>query len=236
MKFGSGAFMPSYEKAVELAESIIATAERAGLRTRAVMTDMNSVLGTTAGNALEIAEAAAYLRNERRDSRLDDVVMALCAEMLLVTGLEDDDGPALQRCDEAVTSGRAAEIFDAMCEALGGPRGFVADADRHLPRAPVTHAVHASGILAEVDVRAVGNTIIELGGGRRRVGESLDLSVGLSDIAPVGTALDREIPLAIVHAATEDDALRAERLLLDACVFVGEAPDVAPVVCEKISG
>ncbi len=236
VKVGSGAFMPSHEKSVDLAKSIIATAAQANLRTSAVLTDMNEVLGTTAGNALEIAESMAYLRNDYRDSRLDDVVMALCAEMLLLTGMEDDLDRALDRCDQAVTSGKAAERFDEMCVALGGPAGFVANDGKHLAQAPVKKAVHASGFLAAVNVRAVGNAIIELGGGRRQVGEALDLAVGLSDVARIGTLLDGETPLAVVHAASDDDAALAEKLLLEACTVQEEVPQAAPVVHEKISG
>ena len=236
VKVGSGAFMPTHERSIELAKSIIDTSTRADLKTHAVMTDMNEVLGTTAGNALEIEESMAYLRNDYRDSRLDDVVMALCAEMLIATGLESELDHALTRCDKAVTSGQAAERFDEMCVALGGPPGFVANSSRHLAKAPVVKAVYSPGFLAEVDVRAVGNCIIELGGGRRQVGEALDLSVGLSDVARIGTLIDNETPLAVVHAASEDDANRVEKLLLDACRMQQEVPPIAPVIHEKLTG
>jgi thymidine phosphorylase len=236
VKVGSGAFMSTHERSVELANSIIATAAKADLKTHAVLTDMNEILGTTAGNALEIEESMAYLRDDYRDSRLDDVVMALCAEMLLVTGLEKDLGHALERCEKAVTSGQAAERFDEMCVALGGPPGFVANSGKHLARAPVTRAVYSSGFLTEVDVRATGNAIIELGGGRRMVGEALDLSVGFSDVARIGTLLDSETPLAIIHAASDDVAARAETLLLDACTTSPEAPSTASVIHEKLTG
>lgn len=236
VKVGSGAFMPTHERSIELAKSIIATAANADLKTHAVLTDMNEILGTTAGNALEIEESMAYLRNDYRDSRLDDVVMALCAEMLVVTGLEEALDHALERCDKAVTSGQAAERFDEMCVALGGPAGFVNNSAKHLARAPVVKAVHTSGFLAEVDVRAVGNVIIELGGGRRMVGEKLDLSVGFSDVARVGTLLDSETPLAVIHAASDDAAELAEKLLLDACMTSEEAPSIRPVIHEKLTG
>jgi len=236
VKTGSGAFMPSHERAIQLSESIIATAARAELKTNVVITDMNEVLGTTAGNALEIEESMAYLRDDYRDSRLDEVVLALCAEMLLATGLDDDLNNALARCDKAVTSGQAAERFDEMCVALGGPAGFVANSAKHLVQAPVTRAVFASGFLAEVNVRAVGNAIIELGGGRHMVGEELDLSVGLSEVARIGTLLDSETPLAIIHAASDDAAVMAEQLLLKACTTSDEAPKIGPVIHEKLTG
>jgi thymidine phosphorylase len=237
VKVGSGAFMASHERAVQLSQSIITTAAKAKLKTNVVITDMNEVLGTTVGNALEIEESMAYLRNDYRDSRLDEVVMALCAEMLIVTGLEGDLEHALDRCDKAVTSGQAAERFDEMCVALGGPGGFVASSSKYLARAPVVRPVHTSGFLTEVNVRAVGNAIIELGGGRHQVGEKLDLSVGFSDVARIGTLLDSETPLAVIHAGSDADAAEAERLLLDACTTSEEAPATEQVVIhEKLSG
>ncbi len=236
VKVGSGAFMASHERAVQLSQSIIETAGKANLKTNVVITDMNEVLGRTAGNALEIEESMAYLRNDYRDSRLDEVVMALCAEMLIASGLEDDLGHALERCDKAVVSGQAAERFEEMCVALGGPAGMVSNSAKHLVRAPVAKPVHAQGFLAVVNTRAVGNAIIELGGGRHQVGEALDLSVGFSEVARIGTMLDNETPLAIVHAASDDDAAMAGKLLLEACTVQEEPPSVAPVVHEKISG
>jgi thymidine phosphorylase len=230
VKVGSGAFMPTFDKSVELAKSIIATAARADLKTSALLTDMDEVLGTTAGNALEIGEAMAFLRNERREPRLNEVVLALCAEMLVTTGIAGDHEAALRRCDEAVSSGRAAEIFDAMCVALGGPKDFVNDSSRYLAVAPVTRPVFADGYLLAMDVRAVGNAIIELGGGRRKVGEKLDLAVGFSDVAAIGTRLDKGRPLAIVHAATEGAAQAAAERLLAACSIGDTAPAPRPVV------
>jgi thymidine phosphorylase len=236
VKTGSGAFMPTLEKSVELAESLIGIAARAGLKTTALITDMDEVLGTTAGNALEIEESMAFLRNEIREPRLNEVVLALGAEMLVSCGVEPDRKRALGRCDSAVASGRAAEVFDAMCAALGGPKDFVANSKKHLPVAPVTVAVLTDGYLAAVDVRAVGNAIIELGGGRRRVGDALDLSVGLSDVAPVGTRLDKERPLAVVHAASPDAAARAAERLLAACSVSEEAPVERPVIYRLLPG
>ncbi len=236
VKMGNGAFMGSHERAVELAESIIGTAARATLRTHALITDMNEVLGTTAGNALEIEESVLYLRNEGRDQRLDDVVLSLCAEMLVVGGVEVDRDKARRACDEAVTSGRAAEVFGRMVEALGGPPDFVDNCSAYLPRASVVRPVVAEGYLAGMDTRAVGNAIIELGGGRRRVGETLDLSVGFSDVADIGTRLDPDTALAVVHAASEEDARAAERNLLAACVFEDAAPAERPIVNEILTG
>jgi thymidine phosphorylase len=90
-------------------------------------------------------------------------------------------------------------------------------------------------VLAEVNARSVGNAIIELGGGRRKVGETLDLSVGFSDIAPIGTILDNSTPLAVIHAANESDADRAEANLLAACRVAESAPELRPVIAEILT-
>ena len=236
VKVGTGAFMDTPRRALDLANSIIGTAAKADLKTHALVTDMNEVLGTTAGNALEIEESVLYLRNEKRDSRLDEVVIALCAEMLLVGGIEDHRAAAASRCDEAIASGRAAEVFGRMTSALGGPADFLDRYDQYLARAPIVRPVHAHGYVRDVDTRAVGNAIIELGGGRRKVGEELDLAVGFSDIAAIGTQIDSARPLAVIHAASEADASRAEQSLLAAITVGDESPEGKPVVCEILTG
>jgi len=236
VKVGSGAFMPTAERARKLAENIISTAAMANMNTHVLITDMNEVLGRTAGNAVEIAETVAYLRNEVREPRLDAVVLGLCAEMLVATGIESDRAVATNRCDEAVSSGRALEIFGQMVAALGGPSDFIENSERHLVAANVVRPVHAEGYLTGMDTRGVGNAIIELGGGRRSVGAALDLSVGFSEIASIGTLLDNNTPLAVVHAADESDAAKAEALFLAACTTGPEAPQQAPVIAEILTG
>jgi thymidine phosphorylase len=232
VKVGSGAFMKTVERAEELARSLIGTAREAGLKTHALITDMNEVLGTTAGNAVEIVESVQYLRNERREKRLDEVVLELCAEMLLLGGIEADRPAAKARADRAVSSGAAAGAFDRMVSALGGPAGFVEDYDQYLPKPAVSEPVPAArgGYLAEVDAFAIGNAIIALGGGRRRIDDQLDLSVGFTDIVPTGTKLESDTPLAVVHAASEDAAKHAAGLLRTACRIADEKPPARPVI------
>jgi thymidine phosphorylase len=223
------------EQARALARSIIATAAGAGLESHALITDMNETLGLSAGNAVEIRESVAYLTNARREARLDAVVLALCAEMLLLAGIENKKQAALRRAESAVTSGKAAEIFGRMVAALGGPADLLERADHYLPAAPVTMPITPveNGYLAAVDARAVGNAIIELGGGRRRADDKLDLSVGFTDIAPIGTAVDRKRPLAVVHAASDADAQRAICALRAACT-IAAAPAPRPVIYETL--
>ena len=234
VKTGSGAFMATLADARALAISLIGTANNTGLKTHALITDMNECLGASAGNALEIRESVAYLNNARREPRLDEVVLKLTAEMLVLSGLESDRQAAGARAEQALTSGRAAEVFGRMVAALGGPADFMERCESYLPDAKHEVPVfpEEAGYLAAVDGRAVGNAIIELGGGRRRGDDQLDLSVGLSDLAPIGASVDRERPLGVVHAATQGDAQRAASQLRAACMIAEDPPPARPIVLE----
>ncbi len=237
VKVGSGAFMSDADKAEELALSIIATAKRANLKTHALITDMNECLGHTAGNAVEIAESIEYLKNKQREPRLDEVVMSLCAEMLIMTDLESDGTAARVKVEEAVTSGRAAEVFARMVHELGGPSDIVDNYERYLPAAPHTQAVYPvdAGYVAAVDAFAVGNAVIELGGGRRALGDKLDLSVGLTNVAPIGSTVDQERPLAIIHASSEDTANMAAAMMREACEISDSPPAERPLIYNTLT-
>ena len=139
---GSGAFMRTVEDARSLAESIVAVANGAGCRTTALLTDMNEVLGTTAGNAVEVREAIAYLVGEGgpggREPRQHEVTMALSAELLVTGGLFATVAEARGACERALASGEAAERFARMVAALGGPADLLERADAYLPLPEVT--------------------------------------------------------------------------------------------------
>ena len=198
---------------------------------------MNECLGLTAGNAVEIAESIEYLKNNQRESRLDEVVMSLCAEMLVMTGLDSDRAAARAKVDEAVTSGRAAEVFARMVHALGGPGDIVDNYEKHLPAAAVAQAVFAvdAGFVAAVDAFALGNTIIELGGGRRTMGDELDLSVGLTNVAPIGSTVDKERPLAVIQASSDDTAQVAAAMIREAYEISESPPAERPVIYSTLA-
>jgi thymidine phosphorylase len=237
VKVGTGAFMQSFERATKLSKSIIGTAATAGLKTHALITDMNEALGQTAGNAVEIAESVEFLKNETREARLNEVVVALCAEMLIVTSIEEDNAAARDKVEKSITSGAAAEVFSRMVAAMGGPADFLENYTEYLSKAPIYKAVHPAetGFLAEVDAHAIGNAIIELGGGRQQLGEELDLTVGLTDIAQIGEMVGTDRPLAVVHAASEDDASLASELISRACTISADRPDERPTVYEVLT-
>ncbi len=236
VKVGTGAFMATMDDARALSHSLLNTANPIGLKTHAVFTDMSDVLGSSAGNAVEIAECVDYLTGGRREARLDEVTQALCAEMLLVSGLETDMAAARAKTEAAVTSGKAAEIFARMVAALGGPADFLDQADKYLVRAAVQKPVYPdqAGYLVHVDGRAIGNTIIDLGGGRRRLDDVLDLSVGFTEVAHCGDEVGPDAPLAVVHAADDAAWARAAAQLRAACRVESAPPSSRPIIIDRL--
>ncbi|WP_375275441.1 thymidine phosphorylase [Methylorubrum thiocyanatum] len=224
VKTGSGAFMAEREAARALAESIVTVANAAGLRTRAVITDMDAPLASCAGNAVEVAYAVDYLTGRAREPRFHAVTLALAAEMLVIGGLAADPAEAQSRLTAALDSGRACEAFSRMVAALGGPGDFVEAAERHLPRAAVIRPVTANvdGIVERIDTRAVGLAVIGLGGGRTRPQDAIDPSVGFTGLARPGDRLEPSASLGTVHAANETAAEAAARALR-AAYRLGEA-------------
>lgn len=236
VKAGSGAFLPELARARALARSIVDVCEGAGTRCRALITDMNRVLGRTAGNALEVEEAVRVLCGEPADPRLLEVVMALAAEALVASGLAADEPQARRQAAKAMTSGAAAERFAAMVRALGGPADFVEHARNHLPRAPVMRPVPAprAGFVEAVHVRALGLAIVRLGGGRTRPDAGIDHRVGLDACRGPGDRVEAGEPLAIIHAADSDTAQAVMPDVVGAFV-IGDTPQpMTPPVIERI--
>jgi len=235
IKVGVGAFMATEGEAETLATSILRTAAESHLPTRAVLTSMDEVLGRSAGNALEVREVLDYLSGRTRDPRLHEVVMALTTEMLLLAGLAADHAEAGRKLTSVLENGRALEIFADMIAALGGPKDFVERPDRYLAQAPVIRPVFApaSGYISAIDVRAMGNMIIRLGGGRAVPGQSLDMAVGFTDVARLGEYVDSERPIAIIHARTDDDAEGIVADIQNSYHLSDEAPQDIPAVVHK---
>jgi len=227
VKFGSGAFMAERGRADDLARALVDVANDAGLRTVAVLTDMNQVLGWTAGNALEVRECLDILRGGRREARLWEVTRELAAEMLVVGGLAADLAEGRAKADDALDSGRAAERFAAMIASLDGPADLMERPDAHLRPAPVVREVwtEVSGYVAGQDVRALGLAVVALGGGRTRPQDPVDHAVGLTDMAPLGMEVGPgRAPLCLVHAADRDAADAAAAMVRRAVTIDGAPP------------
>ncbi|MBV1707251.1 MAG: thymidine phosphorylase [Hyphomicrobiales bacterium] len=232
VKSGNGAFMPTLERAEALAGSIVDVAKACGLPTAALITNMDAPLAPVAGNAIEVAQAVAWLRGEREDARLREVVMALGVRMLRLGGLAASDGEAAAKLATALHSGAAAERFARMVAALGGPGDFIEHCDKYLPAAPVHLEVTAQkgGYVEAIATRALGLVVVELGGGRRRVEDIIDPAVGLSDLALPGQFIARGAPLAVVHARDQASGAAAVAGVLQAYRLSDKAAAAPPLI------
>ncbi|MCP5269854.1 MAG: thymidine phosphorylase [Burkholderiaceae bacterium] len=230
VKCGNGAFCPTAAEALPLAQALVDVAGGAGLPTVALVTDMGAVLGRSAGNTLEVAEAMALLRGDNGNdpalNRLRDLCLALAAEALVLGGLAPDVGAAQALAAARLAEGHAAERFACMVAGLGGPTDVWRDAG--LPVAPVRCPVPAArdGVIGRHDTRALGLAVVALGGGRRRPGDSVDPRVGLAEVRAPGEAVRAGEPLAWVHAT---DARSAEAAMAEVAAAM-PVQDTAPPV------
>jgi thymidine phosphorylase len=224
VKTGSGAFMRDLDRAVELAATMVTLGEEHGVRTRALVTRMDTPLGLAVGNALEVAEAVAALRGEGA-ADLMEVTFALAREMLDLAGLPDAD-PA-----EAISSGRAHDAWRSMVRAQGGD-----------PDAPLPCAQHvepallapADGYLTRLDALAIGVAAWRLGAGRARKEDAVDHAAGVRLLAKPGDYVRKGQPIAELHA---DDRSRSGDVvegLSGAVTVEDEPPGDRAVVASRI--
>lgn len=211
VKVGNGAFMEKSRDATALATSLVEVANGAGLKTTALITGMNEPLASAAGNAVEVLNAVDFLAGRNRDKRLEQVTLALAAEMLQSAGIAASNKAGLERAGEALSSGRAAAAFGRMVSALGGPAGLVERPHVFLPKAPIEHAVKAdeNGFVTGIATREIGLAVVTLGGGRRRPDDAIDHAVGITRLLPVGSEVRAGEALALIHARSGTDAAAA---------------------------
>jgi thymidine phosphorylase len=236
VKCGNGAFMTDQASAQILAKRLVEVANGAGMPTTALITDKNQPLARSAGNALEVREAIEFLRGGKTNARLREVVFALSAQMLAVSGLATSPAEALAKLEAALASGRAAEVFAKMVRGLGGPSDLLENPDRYLTKAPITREVKstASGFVSRMDTRDLGLAVVALGGGRRRVEDVIDHSVGIEFQVSLGDKIEPGQTLAIIHAA---DSLRAEDAAKSIARHIhleSNPPQHAPTILETI--
>ncbi|HZW47357.1 MAG TPA: thymidine phosphorylase [Microvirga sp.] len=236
VKFGSGAFMDNAQDARALAESLVLVANAAGLPTSALLTDMNQPLASAAGNAVEMAYAVDYLTGRHREKRFHEVTVELSAEMLVLGKIAADIAEARAKVETAISSGKAAEVFQRMVTALGGPGDFMENHAKHLQAAPVIRPVHAerAGIVQSIATRDVGVAVVALGGGRTRPQDPIDHAVGLTELAGVGEMVDINRPLAIVHARSEEAAEAAARTVRAAYALGDAKAEPGALILERI--
>ncbi|MDP5136790.1 thymidine phosphorylase [Rheinheimera baltica] len=231
VKIGNGAIMRTVDDASALASSIVNVANGAGVPTRALLTDMNQILGRTAGNALEVVETLDYLTGKYREPRLHQVTLELGANMLMLGGLHKDKASAIAALEYSLSSGKAAEIFAQMVSALGGPVDLLEKPQQYLASAPVVQDIVAptSGYLNYTNTVGLGMAVVRLGGGRSHPSQQIDPAVGFSHILAGGSKVQQGDVIACVHAASIEAATIASAEYL-AALSIAEQVTAAPLV------
>ncbi len=235
VKLGSGAFMKSRDEARALAQALCDTANAAGCKTSAVLSDMDQPLAPALGNALEVAAAMRVLTGAAAGPLLH-LSAALGGVVLADAGLVDDVQDGADRVAAAIRDGRAAERFGRMVAALGGPPGFVQDWPRVLPEANVILELPAreDGYVTAMNGEALGLAVVELGGGRQVESDVIDPAVGLSGLVRLGQKVEKGQPLAVAHAGREAAARRAGTALRAAIALGADPAPVPDLIHERI--
>ena len=224
VKFGSGAFMKTREQATLLAHSLVNTGERMGVRTTALLTDMNQPLGRMCGNAVEVLESIDVLKGGGPvDVRL--LTLELCADLLVSTGVEKTHEDAVKRCASLLDDGSAFERYSRMVRAQGG------DPDAKLRVAKATDLVaDTDGVVSAMDTEALGLVIISLGGGRRKMGDPIDHSVGLEMLVRIGDRVSRGTPLVKILSDQPEAVIPSLR----AAIQISETGTGPELIVERI--
>ena len=235
VKQGSGAFLPEFERARALAETMIDIGRSHGRDVVALVTAMDRPLGRAVGNALEVKEAFLVLRGEG-PADVREVTLALAAEMLVLGGAVPDRAAAHRQAQAALVRGRALDKMREIISAQGGDARVLDDPDL-LPRAPVCSDVHATdgGVIARMDVRAIGAAAVALGAGRSRLDDEILPGVGFDIRVRPGDPVDAGQAVATVFATDEEAAAHASEALLTAIRIGAEAEPLLPLVSHRIT-
>lgn len=232
VKVGNGAFMKTADQAEKLAQALVAIAKQAGVKAVALLTDMNQPLGVTIGNSLEIAESIAILK-DRGPKDVRTLTITEAAHMLVLGGKAPDLETAVGMAEDALRDGRALAAFKQLIAAQGGdPR--VVDNPKLLPQAeykiPVTAAT--AGYVTAIDTNALGLAVMQLGGGRAKKDDALDLAVGLVLHKKVGTPVAEGETLAMIHASQPSVAAVAQQV--QAAFTIGDQATAKQPLIQKI--
>jgi pyrimidine-nucleoside phosphorylase len=228
VKFGSGAFMKTAELARELAVSMVNTGKRMNVQTTALLTDMNQPLGRMVGNAVEVNESVAALEGQG-PADLMEVTLALGAELLVSAKKAASIDAGRQQLQQTIDTGAAREKFAEMVGAQGGDL----DAPRAVaPDSPVT--TNRAGYITAMNTEKLGQAVIAMRGGRKQLGDELDLSTGFEMLVRPGDRVEVGQPLATLFAPASL-AEEGRKLLLSAIEIDDESPSVGPLMLDRIS-
>ncbi|MGA2673035.1 MAG: thymidine phosphorylase [Terracidiphilus sp.] len=233
VKTGSGAFLRKREDAEYLAALMVATAEAAGTRTVALLTDMSQPLGRAAGNWIELAESVELLRGQRpaESENLRELSLILAGWMIHLGGQAATPEAGYARAESALADGSALRVFFAMIEAQGGDtKVFDHPAAFHKPGATQVLQAWESGFISQMDTTQIGWAVQRLGAGREKAGEPVDPHAGILFHARRGARLQTSQPIATLYATRPEFLPEPIDLLKQAISFSKSPPPAVPLV------
>ncbi|MCB1503272.1 MAG: thymidine phosphorylase, partial [Bauldia sp.] len=234
---GTGAYMPTVDHARELAESMAEVAAGAGIPSVMLLTDLNAVLGTSVGSAVEMQETVDFLAGTYQDPRTKELVIEVTVEMIRIAGLAPDLAAARALAEARLADGSAADRFGRQIAALGGPADFIARPEHYLPKAAVVAPCYPAspGYVAAMNAKGVGLALIALGGGRKKPDDPIDLAVGFTAFCQIGDAVGPDRPLCVIHARNAAEWEDAASRVRAAITVADTAPaPLGPIVIERI--
>ena len=236
VKVGNGSFNNTKDVALNLAKSLVSVAKGAGLQCQAILTDMNQVLGWNAGHSLEIRECAEYLTNERKNKRLEKITNELIASVLMMAK-KIKKQESYEKINQVLNNGKAAEKFNKMVYALGGPIDFLEKYNSHLQSSSYVGEIKAdkAGSIHSIETRKLGLILIELGGGRKQVHDKINYTVGYENVMSVGENVDTTTPLLKVHTSSQGDFDRVKDEIEKCFVISSNKSDSLDTIYQTIN-
>lgn len=235
VKVGDGAFLPAESDALELAQTMVRIGQRWGVPTTALVTAMDRPLGRAIGNAVETREALECLHGQG-PADLRELVIEQAAEMLHLAGSRDARDERLARASAALDDGSALDVMRRLVEAQGGETGAVDDPSQ-IAVAPIVHEVRAArtGMVHQIHPRVLGEAGVLMGGGRTKLGGSIDLGVGFELAVRPSDSIEAGQVVARVYAADESGAALGDEAVQSALVIGdGPAPELRPLIVHRI--
>ncbi len=213
VKCGNGAFMQDLEDARTLTKSLVAVSNESGCKTSAIITDMNQPLSLSIGNSLEVLAAIDILKGDSNDYRLIDVSKSLCVSILSSAKICENKKDAERLISSVLSSGKAAEKFSQMVSLLGGSSGFFENPKKYISKPKIKRDIISknAGYIKKIDTKKLGNILITLGGGRQRVEDKIDYSVGIKLFIELGDYVEKNQPIAALYTADQNSFDIAER-------------------------
>jgi pyrimidine-nucleoside phosphorylase len=227
VKVGSGAFMRDEDRAKALAHALVRTGNSCGIRTRALLTDMNQPLGQAVGNSLEVKECIELLRGEAESGArvVLDLSLELSAHMLVLSHVDSSIEAARARLQKVVAAGEALECFRRNIEEQGGEPRVCDDPSKFLPLVTETFKVESprSGFVVRINTAEVGHAIAAIGGGRVRIDDSVDPAVGFMAQVKLGDRISASEALGMVYCRDQSGAEEAVQRI-QAAYVIGDQP------------